>query len=1087
MKLGKLMLCFAFISLLLIVPISANLNKDYTPEENKVEITDGFIIKEEVADITLLTPLDNHVGFGGEFLTAEYKLVSKADRQNVFNELELLDKNKNMESIDRSYKLKYKVGVLVWVNDTKLQCNELANKTEYCEEVVIGQHQEQREMWVDLISKDIIKGSIYHIGIFADVREGDRVEWIPNFFNNEIRIEEWAVWTADLNVNIVSYWKLDNNNFTDELGINTLTNVGTANTSGIILDGRDLDDPNDRLNVGDATTFMEATDNTLNLWFRRESTGVEMIVWNQAAAVGFFVVFESDNQFNYGLGTIDVTNINPAITDTNWHMLTYIYDNDAGSDNLQLYLDGLSIQNTSSTSTIATGVDTRFGIDGADTRDFDGDFDEIAYWNRTLTTDEITQLWNDGDGISYTAVFNQSPSVVLISPENGSSTSISRVSFIANATDDEKVENVTLFINGVANETNSSNVNGTYNFTIFLTEGVHNWSILTEDNSSLTNQSETRIITFHETSPTLELFGPTGNQGQLNNGDNLTLNWSVTEPGQNMTEHITNCTYTYNSTVVELNNTLCTQINQTNFTYIFGVDTITMNVTDSFNLTASQTTTWFSTISIINETFNANTAEGASEEFILHINVPNTQVSSGILYYNGTGFLGTINNLGNNIYKLSRSLVIPPIGNTANATFLWNVMLTDGNQTNTTINTQLVNNVSLDDCSSNSVVIINYTLVDEETQTIINGTASNSSIEVDIQIFSLDRTSQILNFSKDYSKINPAAICINIDSATEYSMDVQTRYNSETREPEFHHLQNFTLSNSTIPQNITLYDLLSTASTDFKITFKDENFLPVAGALIQINRKFVADGVFKTVEIPKTDTSGIAIGHFDTDTVEYRIVVTKDGFVIGTFSKIEVVCSNVVIGECNINLNAFTGGTEFEDYVNDEIISYSVQFDEDTKTISVDFVINDGSTRVVSVNTTKMDSFGNTTVCSDTITTSSGSLSCVVPDSFGNITIVPKLYVGDVFITQNIFTLPDNLDEIFEGEGWTLALFLMLTLPFLALTSTIGFIITTIIALAIIFAMFILEQGSIIGPTSALLWLFVSGGILVYKIARRGE
>jgi len=44
-------------------------------------------------------------------------------------------------------------------------------------------------------------------------------------------------WSDD----IVSYWKLDNDDFTDSLSLNNGTNTGSINTSGIIVDGREFD------------------------------------------------------------------------------------------------------------------------------------------------------------------------------------------------------------------------------------------------------------------------------------------------------------------------------------------------------------------------------------------------------------------------------------------------------------------------------------------------------------------------------------------------------------------------------------------------------------------------------------------------------------------------------------------------------------------------------------------------------------------------------------------------------------------------------------------------------------------------------
>jgi hypothetical protein len=73
------------------------------------------------------------------------------------------------------------------------------------------------------------------IGLFTNVEVGDKVEWIPNLYG--IRVEEWATWTADLNVGLVSYWKLDeaSGNAADSVGANTGVPTGvTQNADGVI-------------------------------------------------------------------------------------------------------------------------------------------------------------------------------------------------------------------------------------------------------------------------------------------------------------------------------------------------------------------------------------------------------------------------------------------------------------------------------------------------------------------------------------------------------------------------------------------------------------------------------------------------------------------------------------------------------------------------------------------------------------------------------------------------------------------------------------------------------------------------------------
>src|SRR5690606_7805616 len=80
-------------------------------------------------------------------------------------------------------------------------------------------------------------------------------------------------------------------------------------------------------------------------------------------------------------------------------------------------------------------------------RVFGGTFDEFAIWNKTLNSSEITQLYNDGDGITYDAPTGD-VGVVLISPTNNTLTTLTEIEFNVNqtATDTYNNSNSTLYV-----------------------------------------------------------------------------------------------------------------------------------------------------------------------------------------------------------------------------------------------------------------------------------------------------------------------------------------------------------------------------------------------------------------------------------------------------------------------------------------------------------------------------------------------------------------------------------------------------------------------------------------------------------------
>lgn len=84
-----------------------------------------------------------------------------------------------------------------------------------------------------------------------------------------------------------------------------------------------------------------------------------------------------------------------------WYYLATTYD----GEDLKLYINGTLISTNSSMSgSIDFGTGIAFGAPSDEKHVdwfFDGVLDEIGIWNRSLSSDEISILYNNGDGLSY--------------------------------------------------------------------------------------------------------------------------------------------------------------------------------------------------------------------------------------------------------------------------------------------------------------------------------------------------------------------------------------------------------------------------------------------------------------------------------------------------------------------------------------------------------------------------------------------------------------------------------------------------------------------------------------------------------------
>ncbi len=93
--------------------------------------------------------------------------------------------------------------------------------------------------------------------------------------------------------------------------------------------------------------------------------------------------------------------------DGQWHMITVTHDHNLVSDNMKLYVDGVFIEAATKSGVTPVNSDhTETGKIGAcadSTSGFPltGSLDEFSIWNRILSTFEISDLYNNGAGLSF--------------------------------------------------------------------------------------------------------------------------------------------------------------------------------------------------------------------------------------------------------------------------------------------------------------------------------------------------------------------------------------------------------------------------------------------------------------------------------------------------------------------------------------------------------------------------------------------------------------------------------------------------------------------------------------------------------------
>ena len=178
------------------------------------------------------------------------------------------------------------------------------------------------------------------------------------------------------------------------------------------------------------------------------------------------------------------------------------------------------------------------------------------YWNYLAFDNNSNSSWASTNFTLIYTIDTASPSVILVSPINGTNTSSATVWLYANFSDNIRLKNATLYVWNSTSliATNSTNISGTSNssnisFTI-PRDGVYYWNYLAYDNSSRSNFSVANFtFTYDSTAPVISYINPTPSQNATLAQNSLFINVSLAESNfKNITFYLFNMSSKVNET-----------------------------------------------------------------------------------------------------------------------------------------------------------------------------------------------------------------------------------------------------------------------------------------------------------------------------------------------------------------------------------------------------------------------------------------------------------------------------------------------------------------------------------------------------------
>lgn len=239
-------------------------------------------------------------------------------------------------------------------------------------------------------------------------------------------------WTENLNNGLIGYWGMNEgsgNNLAEEVyGINNATAYGgigwksgiNENATGdYILEGEIV-----KLSNSNAYSFKITDPFSISFWKNQSSIprdGYYITKEEDGSGRGWSI--RSDKSSSLAIYIIDtwpnaamlIDCSGETIGDGRWKNYVVTYDGSKGQEGFKAYLNGSQLNCSliyginGSVNNITSNNSLEFGAHlylGAYNYQMNGQLDETAFWNRVLTPSEISQLYNNGNGIIYTPLSN---------------------------------------------------------------------------------------------------------------------------------------------------------------------------------------------------------------------------------------------------------------------------------------------------------------------------------------------------------------------------------------------------------------------------------------------------------------------------------------------------------------------------------------------------------------------------------------------------------------------------------------------------------------------------------------------------------
>jgi hypothetical protein len=212
---------------------------------------------------------------------------------------------------------------------------------------------------------------------------------------------------------LTAFWNLNDTgtNIVSQVGMYNGTATGTTSVNGKLENGRQFNGTNEFVSFGNIMNFEKNSPFSISAWVNQTAgTDGRFILSKQDNYVdggGYYLSTDNSGNVVFGFGPTQSTMIAIGANQDirgGWHHIVVTYDGSGKGAGLKLFIDGVvktsaGWGNDLTSSTITNEPFMLGAREGATFALFSGQLDEIGIWNRTITSQEVANLYNEGNGI----------------------------------------------------------------------------------------------------------------------------------------------------------------------------------------------------------------------------------------------------------------------------------------------------------------------------------------------------------------------------------------------------------------------------------------------------------------------------------------------------------------------------------------------------------------------------------------------------------------------------------------------------------------------------------------------------------------